>query len=67
MGYRVVDRTKGLLGTVSGLEEYPMQTLFRIRREEKEILIPVHEDLILSIDPEKKEIVMELPEGIEEL
>ncbi len=38
-----------------------------INREEKEIMIPIHEELILQIDVDQSLIQMDLPEGILDL
>jgi ribosomal 30S subunit maturation factor RimM len=27
-------------------------------------MIPLHEDLILSVDPENRELIMQIPEGL---
>ncbi len=30
----------------------------------EKVILPLHEDLILSVDPENREIIMEIPEGL---
>ncbi len=67
-GFRVLTPDMKLAGTVAELIRNPGQDLLRITSpEEKEILVPFHEDLILNIDKRKKSIVIDIPEGLREL
>lgn len=56
-----------LLGTLLRMEEYPQQTMAIVSYKEKEILIPMVEDLIEEIDHKKQVIKFKLPEGFLEL
>ena len=47
--------------------EQPHQLLCRIEIETKEVLIPLHEDTIIKIDQKKKQIIVDLPEGLLEI
>ena len=49
-----------LVGTVDGIEEIPGNPCLIVG----DVLIPLHEDLIVSADPEKQILVMDLPEGL---
>ena len=49
-----------LVGTIDGLEDIPGNPCLTIG----DALIPLHEDLILSADPETRTLVMDLPEGL---
>jgi 16S rRNA processing protein RimM len=44
--------------------EQPHQLLCRIEINEKEVLIPLHEDTIRKIDKKLKQVIVELPEGL---
>lgn len=67
-GYTVLSPEKRVTGVVSEVIENPAQILLVvISPDNREILIPLHEDFILSINRKKKQIVMDLPEGIEDL
>jgi len=56
------------VGTISEIIENPGQLLFKIIAPAgKVLLIPFHEDFIVSIDKRKKIIVMDLPEGLLEI
>lgn len=49
-----------LVGTIDGLEDIPGNPCLTIG----DALIPLHEDLIVSADPETLTLVMDLPEGL---
>jgi len=60
------DNTKGQY-EIQRVEEYPQQMMAVIKWKEKEILIPLSDHLISSIDKESKIIHMNLPEGLFDL
>ena len=63
LGYEVVEDGK-VLGTILEVIEQPHQLLCRIEIREKEALIPLHEETIRKVDNKKKQVVVELPEGL---
>lgn len=68
IGYSVLSVDNTLIGVVSDFIRNPGQWLLSIQSEEnKEILIPLHEDFIESLDHEAKKIVMDIPEGLLDL
>jgi len=66
-GFKVIDTQKRILGFVTGLNESGRQSILEVNFNEKELLIPFHENLIKKIDAKKKEITVELPEGLLDL
>lgn len=67
-GYRVLSVDNTLIGVVTELIRNPAQWLLAIRSEsEREILIPLHDDFIESIDHNGKTLVMDIPEGLLDL
>lgn len=65
VGYKVITETEKLLGSIIGVIPNQAQWLLSINSpENKEILIPLHEDFIVSINKRKRIIEMELPEGL---
>jgi 16S rRNA processing protein RimM len=67
IGFEVIDKTLGSIGTVSALHEMPMQWLLEVKTTEKEHLIPAVKPIIQSINYSRKTIRVKLPEGLLEL
>lgn len=63
LGYMVFD-DKQPLSVVEEVIEQPHQILLKITMENKEILIPLHEDTLDKIDRKKQEIHVTLPDGL---
>lgn len=63
VGYFLVDKNMGLIGKIDQLVEMPQQILAELHYQGKDILVPLHDDLILEVDDLEKKIIMELPEG----
>ncbi len=62
--FMVVDDDKGELGKVNDIIEYPTQSLIQIIIEDKEILIPIHDDIIKEVDRTGKKIFIKAPAGL---
>lgn len=67
IGFRVVDRQHGDIGTLQSIIEYPAQPLFQIDKEGKEILIPIIDPVIKLVDRENKTLHIDAPNGLIEL
>lgn len=63
LGYQVISDGEKL-GQVEEVIEQPHQVLLTIRKEGKEVLIPLHEESLLSVNHDRKEVVVQLPEGL---
>lgn len=63
-GYEVHDEEFGHIGQIQEIFEYPQHFVASVMRNEKEILLPLNEDLILEIDVDNQELFLELPEGL---
>lgn len=63
IGYLVVDNGNPL-GTILEVIEQPHQLLCRLEIKEKEVLVPLHEASLQKIDHRKKQVLVELPEGL---
>lgn len=66
IGYTLVDHGKAL-GPILEVIEQPHQLLCRLEIKGKELLAPVMEATLLKVDHKKKQVLVELPEGLVEL
>jgi 16S rRNA processing protein RimM len=66
-GFMVVDEEVGEVGVIKEVLEFPQQVMAVLDYQEKEILIPLNDEFIQSIDQKNKGILMNLPEGLLEL
>lgn len=63
LGYTIINNNEPL-GEILELIEQPHQLLCRLEIKGKEVLIPLHEGSLKKIDHKKKEILVELPDGL---
>jgi 16S rRNA processing protein RimM len=64
VGYKIVEAAHGTLGKLEKIEEYPQQLIAHCIVNGKEVLFPLNEDFISKIDRKKKELHLQLPEGL---
>lgn len=67
LGYKIFDQTVGEVAEIEEILEMPQQEMFAITYKKRELLIPVSKDYIVKIDHNKKEILMDLPDGLLDL
>ncbi|MBN2638777.1 MAG: 16S rRNA processing protein RimM [Bacteroidales bacterium] len=66
-GFAVVDTKHGELGKVEAVLEYPNQAVLQVFQGEKEILVPINDEVILDVNRKEKRIQVQTPEGLVEL
>lgn len=66
IGFRVVDVEKGDIGEIKEVLEY-VQPLFQVMKNGREVLIPVVDEVIKTVDRDKKTIYIEAPNGLIDL
>ena len=52
------------VGEISDFLDIPNNPCIEVETENGAVMIPLHEDLILSVDPEYQEIIMQIPAGL---
>jgi 16S rRNA processing protein RimM len=63
LGYHVLHQGDDL-GEILEVIEQPHQLLCRIELNGKEVLLPVHDETLQKIDKNKKQVILDLPEGL---
>jgi 16S rRNA processing protein RimM len=63
LGYMIINNKESLSQILEVIEQ-THQILCRIELNNKEVLIPINETFLKKIDHKKKEVVVELPEGL---
>ncbi|MEI6434004.1 MAG: ribosome maturation factor RimM [Bacteroidota bacterium] len=63
-GFHVIDSVYGDIGVVENVLELPHQALLQINNGEKEILIPVVDEVISQVNREQKTLNIDAPEGL---
>ena len=52
------------VGTITDFMDIPNNPCIEVETENGAVMIPLHEDFILSVDPEYQEIIMQIPAGL---
>ena len=63
LGYTVIDQGKDL-GEILEVIEQPQQLICRLEIGGKEVLVPLHEEFLETIDHKKKQVLVHLPNGL---
>ena len=63
-GYALIDEFTGSVGTITGVDESTLNTLFIVDRVGEELFIPAVADIITAVDHDAKTVTFRLPDGI---
>ena len=63
-GFIVTDETIGELGEIIEINEYPQQFVATVTYQNKEIMFPLNEDMIVEIDEDEGTLLVDLPDGL---
>ena len=66
-GFKVHDKHHGDIGTIDRVIDLPNNPLFSITFNNKEILLPVNDEIIRKVDRKKKVVEVNAPEGLIEI
>lgn len=68
INYEAIDASKGKIGTIKKVLEFSTSNVFAIQgKNEKEILVPIHDETILKVDRKDHIIYLNCPEGLIDL
>lgn len=64
-GFDVIDQNVGEIGTITDVDDSTLNILFLLEdKTGAEVIIPASEDFMTNIDPDKKILYVNLPEGL---
>jgi 16S rRNA processing protein RimM len=66
-GFSIIDEALGPVGRIEEVLELPQQMVAVVTYQDREVLIPLTDELITGVDPEARTLHMSLPEGLLEL
>ncbi len=66
-GFEVVDDDFGSVGEINDVLEYPNQAVIQVFRNNKEVLIPISDDIIKQLDRKNRKLYVTLPDGLLEV
>lgn len=64
MGFEIIDKKFGVLGTVFNVSDNGHQVLLSVKHGEKEIILPLVDAFIEKIDENAKKLFFNAPEGL---
>lgn len=65
--FQVIDKNLGTLGKVAQVYEAGHQDLIGMSYRDKEVLIPINDDIVNTVNRENKSLMVTLPDGLLEL
>lgn len=67
IGFTAVDKLFGSIGKITGVNDTTSQAIFEIDHKGKQVLIPMIDEFIVTLDRKTEEIHLKVPEGLIEL
>ncbi|WP_047418468.1 ribosome maturation factor RimM [Cellulophaga sp. Hel_I_12] len=67
IGFTLLDSVHGDIGIVESVNDTTSQALFEVKKDGKELLIPINDQIITKVDRELKTIHVTTPEGLVDL
>ena len=67
IGFTLMDAKHGDIGTIESINDSSSQVLFEVKKNSKQLLIPLSDDIITQVDRTSKTIFVTTPEGLVDL
>ncbi len=64
VGYTIIDQQDNPIGIIIDILEYPEQVLAKVAYQNKEVLVPIHEDLIIELSEDTSNLKLEIADGL---
>jgi len=67
VGFTLQDSVHGDIGKITGVNDSTTQALFEVKKGDKQLLIPINDEIITKVDRENNTIFVTTPEGLVDL
>ncbi len=67
IGFTILDAVHGDVGIIQSINDSTPQALFEVQKEDKQLLIPINDDIITKVDRDNRTIHVTTPEGLVDL
>jgi 16S rRNA processing protein RimM len=67
IGFTIMDEVHGDIGIIQSVNDSTAQALFEVLKGDKQLLIPINDEIIKKVDRSKKTIFVTTPVGLVEL
>ena len=67
VGFTLQDSVHGDIGKITGVNDSTTQALFEVEKGDKQLLIPINDEIITKVDRENNTIFVTTPEGLVDL
>lgn len=64
LGFTIRDLAFGVVGPIKSITDHPVNPLFVIDHNGREVLMPMNDDVLVEVNRELREIVTQAPEGL---
>jgi len=64
IGFSVFDKSRGVIGIIERIIDQSRQAIFVVKYKNKEILIPVTDEIITKVDRKNKTVQVNTPDGL---
>jgi 16S rRNA processing protein RimM len=64
IGFTILDSVHGDIGIIQSVNDTTAQALFEVKKEDKQLLIPITDEIITKVDRAHKTISVTTPEGL---
>ncbi|MCK0155693.1 ribosome maturation factor RimM [Cellulophaga sp. F20128] len=67
IGFTLQDKVHGDIGNITNVNDTTSQALFEVQKGDKQLLIPINDEIITKVDRDNKTIFVTTPEGLVDL
>lgn len=67
IGFTIIDKNFGVVGKITAITDHSTNPLFIVEHDGKEVLLPMNDEVLVTVDRKKQEITINTPEGLIDL